>query len=121
MEVRVADLTAKMEEKLRGAIDARAKVEAVEAALGEVNENVVASGGVVAPTQSTLGASQFRQRRRDGSSGSDEQDDEDVVAAGQENMGPSGLLKRKLGEYEMRYGNLSMRNRCVLCSIILHT
>ncbi|MCJ1477795.1 hypothetical protein MMC13_006468 [Lambiella insularis] len=108
MRSQVEGMTGVMEEGVRAVIDAQAHVEAVEAALGEVHGNVVAGGGMVAPTQSTLGASQFRQRRRGVESDSEEEGEE-----GQENVGPVGLLKKKLDEHDAQYGSLSLRNRQV--------
>ncbi|MCJ1417381.1 hypothetical protein MMC32_003724 [Xylographa parallela] len=110
MKAEVQDLTAKMEQKVRATIDAEAHVQAVEDGLGEVHGNVVAGGGIIAPTQSTLGASQFRQRRR--VVGSDSEEEDDVNSdGGQENVGPTGLLKRKLEEHDTRYEGLTLRTR----------
>lgn len=111
MQRAVEAMTGQMEEGVRVVIDAQARVEAVEAALGEVHGNVVAGAGVVAPTQSTLGASQFRQQRRHGVVGSDSEDEGEEEEGGKENIGPAGLLKRKLAEHEGRYGDLSLRHR----------
>ena len=117
MREKVQDLTAKMEEGVRRIIDAQATVEAMETALAEVHSNVVAGGGAVAPTQSTLGASQFRPRRRRRGGEIDEEDsefeDEGSQRGDQENAGPSGLLKRKLEEHATKYENLSLRTRYV--------
>ncbi|MCJ1282321.1 hypothetical protein MMC26_001644 [Xylographa opegraphella] len=110
MEAEVRDLTTKMDGKVREMIDAEAHVQAVKEVLGEVQGNVVAGGGAIAPTQSTLGASQFRPRRRDVGSDSEEEGDADS-GAGQENVGPSELLKRKLEEHDARYGGLTLRTK----------
>ncbi|MCJ1436000.1 hypothetical protein MMC27_005378 [Xylographa pallens] len=110
MKAEVQDLTTKMEQKVRETIDAEAHVQAVEEVLGEVQGNVVAGGGIIAPTQSTLGASQFRQRRR--AVGSDSEEEDDATSdGGQEHVGPTGLLKRKLEEHDTRYEGLTLRTR----------
>ena len=119
----VASVTQKIEETVRKMIDGEAAVERLEAALAEVSTNVTAGGGQIAPTQSTLGASQFRQQRRErtrtanAGSGEESEFDEDVdhhpEAGGQENVGPSAMLKRKLGEQETQYQDLSMSARYV--------
>ena len=118
MKAEVQDLTAKMEQKVRATIDAEAHVQAVEDGLGEVHGNVVAGGGIIAPTQSTLGASQFRQRRRVVRSDSEEEDDVHSDG-GQENVGPTGLLKRKLEEHDTRYEGLTLRTRYTILGIPL--
>ncbi|MCJ1392883.1 hypothetical protein MMC18_005755 [Xylographa bjoerkii] len=110
LEAEANDLTMKMEGKVRDIIDIEAHVQAVEEVLGEVHGNVVAGGGIIAPTQSTLGASQFRQRRRAAGSDTEEEDDASLDGA-QENIGPAGLLKRKLEEHDERYGGLPLRTR----------
>ena len=118
MKAEVHDLTTRMEEKVRENIDAGAHLQAVEEALGEVHGNVAAGGGLIAPTQSTLGASQFRQRRRVVGGDSDEEDDASPDE-GQENVGPSGLLKRKLEEHDTRYGALTLRTRYTILVVFL--
>jgi hypothetical protein len=111
----VEDQTAKMEETLRGSIDAQAMVEAREAALKEIHRNLVAGAGINAPTQSTLGASQFRKTQKrarkvnvDGDSEDDESGEEMQES---EVVGPVELLQKKMGEFEVRYQALSLRNR----------
>ena len=118
MTAEVRELTTKMEGKVRETIDAEAHVQAVEEVLGEVQGNVVAGGGVIAPTQSTLGASQFRQRRRAIGSDSEGEDDADSDGA-QENVGPTGLLKRKLEEHDTRYKGLTLRTRYKILGVSL--
>ena len=116
-EERADAQTGRIEQGVRGLIDAQARVEAVEAALGEVHGNVVAGGGLVAPTQSTLGASQFRQAKRrrvvsgDGND-SEEDGSEDGEGAG-ENISITAALKKTIEEHESRYQNMSLRTRCV--------
>jgi len=118
-EERVDAQTGRIEEGVRGLIDVQARVEAVEAALGEVHGNVVAGGGLVAPTQSTLGASQFRpaKRRRviraeEEDSEEDSEDEEEVDGEGK-NVGVTAAMKKKMEEHEERHQNLSLRNRYV--------
>ena len=117
MRDQVDKLTEKMEAGIRQIIDAQAAVEATENALKEVHYNVVAGGGVIAPTQSTLGASQFRQRRQrrdaDADDGDSDFDEHASQIGGSENAGSSGLLKRKLDDHNRLYANLSLRNRYV--------
>ena len=115
MKAQVEEMTERMEASVRNIIDNQATVEGTEKALKEVGQNVAAGGGAVAPTQSTLGASQFRQRRRRRGAGVDEDDSDfdDATSQGedQENAGLSGLLSRKIAEQKSRYENLSMRDR----------
>ena len=115
---KVENLTEKMEEGLRKIIDSQATVNATETALLELHSNIAAGGGAVVPTQSTLGASQFRRRQqRRGGADIDEVDsdfeDEDTGKSSHETAGPSGLLKRKLEEHATRYDNLSLGARYV--------
>ena len=105
MRIRADELTVRIEEGVRASIDAQAKVEATEAALKEVYENASRGGGIVAPTQSTLGASQFRGTRRD--LDDDEEDD------GTDRQGLTGAVKTKIDDRQTRYTNLSMGERCV--------
>ena len=115
VKAQVDDLTERMEVSVRKIIDAQAAVEGAETALKEVGQNVAAGGGALAPTQSTLGASQFRQRRRRRGVDLDEDDsdfdDAASQAENQENAGISGLLSRKIAEQRSRYDNLTMRDR----------
>ena len=123
MRQKVEDMTRKMEESVRGIIDAKAAVEGVGIVLGEVATNVVQGNGAVSATQSTLGASQFRQgRRRRGGGGAQVNDDDEgsefedepSQENGQENVGPTRLLQRKLEDHKMRYDRLPLRSRYVL-------
>jgi len=75
----------------------------------------VAGAGINAPTQSTLGASQFRKTQKrarkvnvDGDSEDDESGEEMQES---EVVGPVELLQKKMGEFEVRYQALSLRNR----------
>lgn len=115
MKAQVEEMTERMEVSVRNIIDNQAVVEGTEKALKEVGQNVAAGGGAVAPTQSTLGASQFRQRRRRRGADLDEEDsdfdDATSQAEDQENAGLSGLLSRRVAEQKSRYENMSMRDR----------
>lgn len=107
----VDKMTSSLEESVRKAIDAKAAVEGIEVALREVGANISSGGGAVVPTQSTLGASQFRQRKRQRDAGSESEDSD-----GQQDSNPAhplGLLKRKMTEYNSSYQNISMRNKFV--------
>jgi len=126
MREEVEALTGKMEESVRRVIDARARVEGTESALVEAAANVVAgNGSAVAGTQSTLGASQFRQRMRKGrgrvrdeeGEGSEFEEEEEEATQeggnGQENVGPTQLLRKKMDEHKVRYDGLPLRTRYV--------
>jgi len=89
-------MTTKMEAAVRRVVDERARVEAVETALQELDTNLRDGSGRLAPTQSTLGASQFRPRR-----GADPDSDADDSATQQE--GPTSFLKRKLETAETEH------------------
>ena len=86
-------------------------MEATEAALKDVYENAARGGGVVAPTQSTLGASQFRGTRRNLD---DDEDEGDEGTLGQNSQGLMGAVKKKVGEHEINYAALTMAERYVL-------
>lgn len=77
MQLGVEGMTDRMEQSVRMIIDARAAVEGVDTALRELDTNISAGGGAVAPTQSTLGASQFRHKRRKPEAEPDDDEDED--------------------------------------------
>ena len=111
MRIRVDELTTKLEEGARAGVDAKAKVEAMESALKEVHENVARGGGVVAPTQSTLGASQFRRNRRSFDDNEDEDGEDEGNTAEKEGQGLVGAMKRKIGEHNAKYSELSMAER----------
>ncbi|KAI9878598.1 MAG: hypothetical protein M1830_000458 [Pleopsidium flavum] len=116
MRERVGGMTDKMEEGVRRIIDAKAAVDGVENALVEVAGNVARGNGAVAATQSTLGASQFRQGRRRRGGGQDDDEgsdfeDEPSQEDGQENVGPTQALQKKLEDQNLRYDRLPLRNR----------
>ena len=108
MRVQADELTAKIEEGVRAGVDAQAKVEATEAALKEVYENAARGGGAVAPTQSTLGASQFRGTRRNLD---DEEEEDEEGTSHQTSQGLMGAIKKKVSEHETSYTALSMAER----------
>ncbi len=123
MEQQVHDLTAKMEEGVRRVIDAKAAVEGVEKALVEVSTNIAQGNGAVAATQSTLGASQFRQGRRRRPRGGAQVDDEGSEFEDepsqeneQETAGPAHVLKKKMEDQKTRYDSLPLRHRSVSVS-----
>ena len=107
-------ITTQLEGSVRKIIDASAEVEGVEQALTELNANVAAGRGQIVPTQSTLGASQFRQQRRrrvaDESDEDSEFENDDSQQAGN---GDSALdvLKRKIDEQRAAYTSMSMAER----------
>ncbi|MCJ1357899.1 MAG: hypothetical protein MMC33_007895 [Icmadophila ericetorum] len=108
MKQKVEELTRNIEAGVRSLIDAQATIEGVEKALGEIQHNVAAGGGVAAPTQTTLGASQFRLQTRNRPVNSDDEEEEGTQVA---IVGPVNMLKRKLAEHEAHYGQLPLRNR----------
>jgi len=108
-------MTDRLEAKVRDVIDASAEVEGVERALGELDANVTAGRGALAPTQSTLGASQFREtRRRRGAVDEDEDEEAEGEADSQPIVEPQSAvetLKRKIGEQRSAYQAESMSSR----------
>ncbi|MCJ1470758.1 rRNA-processing protein bfr2 [Pseudocyphellaria aurata] len=104
---RVDKITGNVEESIRRTIDVKAAVDGVEAALRELSANIINGGGAVMPTQSTLGASQFRpgKRQRDPDADSQESDNQE------DSTHPLGLFKRKMTEYNSNYQNVSMRHK----------
>ncbi len=117
MRHEVKEMTSRMEQSMRMIIDARAAVGGVGNALKELDANATAGRGAVAPTQSTLGASQFRQKgRKRGVELDDDEDGEsgDEATASQVlGDGPAVLWKNKVAENSSTYQRLSMRNRYV--------
>ena len=93
---RVEGLTREIEERVRGLVDVQARIEAREKGLREIVGEVEGNG-----TQSTLGASQFRDGRGEG------EDDESI------RVGVPEKLRGKIGEWEKGYQSLSMRERYV--------
>ena len=112
LKLTVEAMTGKLEESIRKIIDAKAAVEGVESALRELSNNVTNAQGGAAPTQSTLGASQFRhkRRRRDPDSESAESEGEEEPSQPQ----PLVMLKRKMTEHNTNYENLSLRHKYVV-------
>lgn len=108
MRENVAGLTAELEQRVRKIVDARAAVENVATVLRDLDANLSSNGqGTMAPTQSTLGASQLREkRRRPNVNLSDEEEEEEPGP-----MGPLGGFKQKIDKFHSEYENLSMRHR----------
>ena len=104
------ELTGRLESGVRKNIDAKFKVNATETALKELETNVANNHGAIAPTQSTLGASQFRssRRRRGGDVNDENSEDEDGTG---ENEGTLDFVKRKTAEQQSRYQNETMSFR----------
>ena len=111
------EMTGRLEEGVRKIIDSDAEVEGVERALKELQDNVSTGRGRIVPTQSTLGASQFRsndRRRRgdtqdEGDGDSEFGDDPNRPLGDQENI--VGVLKRKVADQKSEYEALSMAQR----------
>ena len=106
-------MTHNLEASVRRIIDASAEVEGVEKALRELNANVASNRGNVAPTQSTLGASQFRQKRRRRDADLDDEDSEveDDTTQTDGDRGVIEVLKSKIAEQRSAYQNSSMADR----------
>ena len=107
------ELTGRLESGVRQIIDAKVEVQNVEKALKELETNVANNRGAIAPTQSTLGASQFRSNRRRRAhdvSDEDSEFEEDTQTAG-ENEGAWSFIKRKVGEDRKKYQNETMSHR----------
>ena len=107
------ELTARLETGVRKIIDAKVQVQGVEKALKELESNVANNRGAIAPTQSTLGASQFRSNRRRRGGDADDEDDEfddDAQSAG-ENGSAVDFVKRNIEEQNSAYQNETMSFR----------
>lgn len=102
------ELTGRLEAGVRKIIDSKFEVNGFEKALKELETNVANNRGAIAPTQSTLGASQFRSNRR--RHGGDE-DDEDDTQSGGENNSAVDFIKRKMSEQKSTYENETMSFR----------
>ncbi len=117
MRVQVAEMTQDLEQRIRKIVDAKAAVEAAATALKELDTNLSNGRGTIAPTQSTLGASQLRDKRRRANVDlSDDEDEgenegEDEITG---STGPLGVLKRKMTDFQSEYENSSMRHRYVI-------
>ena len=107
------ELTNRLESGVRKVIDAKFQVHSVENALKELETNVANNKGAVAPTQSTLGASQFRSnRRRSLGNGSDEESEfEDDTQDSGENESALKFVKRKIQDTNTKYENETMSFR----------
>lgn len=99
-----------LEEQVMKTIDAKASVEEIEAALKGLDALAPNGQGANAPTQSTLGVSQPRDKRRQrgsDSSGSESDHEHDPSQI----QPPLNVLKRKINQFHSEYDNLSMRDR----------
>ena len=107
------DLTARLESGVRKIVDAKFEVHSFEKALKDLETNVANNRGAIAPTQSTLGASQFRPNRRrrgDDENDEDSEFEDDTQSAGQ-TEGALDFLKRKIRDENSTYQNESMSFR----------
>ena len=107
------ELTGRLDSGVRKIIDSKFEVHAVEKALKELETNVANNRGVIAPTQSTLGASQFRSNRRRRGRNVDDEDseNEDESQSAGENEGALDFIKRKITEEQSTYQNETMSSR----------
>ena len=97
------DMTRRLETGVRRVIDAGEEIQVIEEVLQELNANILA--GRNAPTQSSLGASQFGHKwRRDGID-SDEGGDEEMEE------GAVDLMKKKIGQHRAVYSASTMAER----------
>ena len=111
MRDNVAEMTADLEQRIRQVVDAKVAVDNVATVLRELDANLSSNGqGMIAPTQSTLGASQLRdiRRRRPNVDLSDADEDENEDAS---RGGLLGKFKQKVDNFHSEYENLSMRHR----------
>ena len=110
---RTDELTGRLESGVRGIIDAKFEVEVVEKALKELETNVANNRGAIAPTQSTLGASQFRPNRR--RRGGNAEDEDGEFEGNSQSAGDNGsavdFIKRKIREQKSTYQNETMSFR----------
>lgn len=111
MRQRTNDMTQSLEGSVRKIIDASEELAGVERALKELDSNVTAGRGVLAPTQSTLGTSQFRQnqRRRVADPDDEDSDVEEEPPTDGENALES--LKKRIGKHRAAQQALSMADR----------
>ena len=119
----VEDMSLKLDEGVRKLIDGKAGVEARENALRQLEANIAAGGGVIAPTQSTLGASQARSRQRMPGGFNADGEERPTTTKTEKDFGstqqpaptigdpPSKTLKRKLDHATQEYSNLSLQNK----------
>ena len=107
------ELTSRLESGVRKIIDAKFEVESVEKALKELETNVANNRGAIAPTQSTLGASQFRPNRVRSGRDADVEDSEfeDNSQSAGENGGAVDFFKRKIQEQKSTYQDENMAFR----------
>ena len=120
----VEDMTSRIEQSVRMIIDSKAAVEEVEKSLKELDANITAGRGAVIPTQSSLGASQFRQKRRKRAAESDEEENEESSGEAPTTQvvgdGPALSFKNKVAEHNSTYQDLSMQERYVEVKILEH-
>ena len=107
------ELTGRLESGVRKVIDGKFEVENFEKALKELETNVANNRGAIAPTQSTLGASQFRsnQRRRGGDADVEDSDIEADIQSAGESGSAVDFIKRKIAEQRSMYQHESMSFR----------
>ena len=106
------EMTMKLDQKVRDVIDSRAKIDGIEKILKEVHSNVAANRGNLAPTQSTLGASQFRGPKRRRIPGEyEDEEDEDESQLSTEGGGAVTIVKRKITEHDEAYHAESLTAR----------
>ena len=107
---------------MRKLVDCKSHLEATETVLRDLDANIVAGNGAIAPTQSTLGASQARRRmpgqfEDDGDAdGEGNEDQEFASTQSTPSSTPSGpppskMLKRKLATAQQEYSLLSLSEK----------
>ncbi|KAL2044665.1 hypothetical protein N7G274_002439 [Stereocaulon virgatum] len=114
MRRNVDDMTERLDASVRKIIDASAEVEGMERALRGLLEDVSNTGSYGGATQSTVGASQARPRRRRQGVGSDDEEsdfgDEATQIVGV-NDSVMAALKQKIAEQRAAYQKMSMSHR----------
>ena len=107
------NLTERLDSGVRRVVDAKFEVHSFEKALKDLETNVANNRGAIMPTQSTLGASQFRsnRRRRGGDENDEDSEFEDDSQSAGQTEGALDFIKRKIGEENSTYQNESMSSR----------
>ena len=111
LKIATDDMTETLEQRVRNIIDAKAEVLNIETALKELDENATNNRGFIAPTQSTIGASQFRGSKRRRQGGGGENEDENETQKPSESAGLLGTLQRKIAEHTSEYQTSSLAQR----------
>ena len=113
----VDELNDKLEHGMRRLIDTQTGLDTAEIVLRELDANVSTGAGIVAPTQSTLGASQARNRMIDRTQDEDDDDEDGDFASTQPTTSapvgvtPSQLRQDKIAQRQQEYSSLSLSEK----------